>query len=145
MPNVGEVLKSEISRLSKKAVRQHISPIQAAASGYRMQMAALKKQVQQLQREVAALHRASAHRTTAPADADGTAHRFSAKGLKSLRSRLGLSAADFGQLLKVGGQTIYNWENEKTSPRPAQVAALAELRKIGRREAAKRLEAPSGD
>jgi len=110
-----------------------------------MQMAALKKQVQQLQREVAALHRASAHRTTAPADADGTAHRFSAKGLKSLRSRLGLSAADFGQLLKVGGQTIYNWENEKTSPRPAQVAALAELRKIGRREAAKRLEAPSGD
>ena len=43
MPNVGEVLKSEISRLSKKAVRQHLMPVQSATHAHRRQLAALKK------------------------------------------------------------------------------------------------------
>jgi len=62
-----------------------------------------------------------------------------------MRSRLDLSAADFGRLLNVGAQTIYNWETEKTKPRPAQLPAIAALRKIGKREARARLaEADAG-
>jgi DNA-binding transcriptional regulator YiaG len=144
MPNVGEVIKSEISRLSKRVVRQHIRPIQAATSGYRKQLSALKKQVQELEQQIAVLHRVSKKAQAAAPAEDDAQPRFTAKGLKSLRSRLGLSAAEFGRLVNVGAQTIYNWESEKTSPRPAQIPVIAGLRKIGKREARARLEASPG-
>jgi DNA-binding transcriptional regulator YiaG len=140
MPNVGEVLKSEISRLSKKTVRQHLTPVQAATNAHRKQLAALKKQVQQMAREITALRRASA-KTAPVAEAEETKgnNRFTAKGLRSLRKRLDLSAEEFGRLVSVGGQTVYNWESEKNTPRAAQIAAIAALRKIGKKEARARL------
>ena len=58
-----------------------------------------------------------------------------------MRARLGLSAADFGRLVSASGQSIYNWEAGKASPRATQQAAIAAVRGIGKREAAKRLEA----
>jgi DNA-binding transcriptional regulator YiaG len=36
--------------------------------------------------------------------------------------------------------TIYNWEHGKSRPRKAQLASLAALRKIGKREAKAELE-----
>jgi len=66
--------------------------------------------------------------------------RFSAKGLQSQRSRLGLSASEFGKLLGVSAQTIYNWWHEAARPRGEQLGKLAGLRGIGKREAAARLE-----
>jgi transcriptional regulator with XRE-family HTH domain len=62
------------------------------------------------------------------------------KGLVSLRKRLGLSAADLARLLGVSMQSIYNWEHKKASPRKEQVAAIAALRSIGRKEALRRLD-----
>ena len=67
--------------------------------------------------------------------------RFSAKGFATLRTRFGLSAADMGRLLGVSGQTVYNWEGRKSVPRKSQLAALAQLRGLGKREARARLEA----
>ena len=64
---------------------------------------------------------------------------FSAKGFQALRSRLELSAADFGKLLGVSAQSIYNWESEKARPRAEQIAKLAALRSLGKREVAARL------
>jgi hypothetical protein len=45
-----------------------------------------------------------------------------------------------GLLLGVSGQSIYHWEAEKSRPRPAQLQAIAALRKLGKREARRRLE-----
>ncbi len=70
--------------------------------------------------------------------------RFVAKGLRSTRERLGLSQADFGKLVGVSAQSIYNWESEKARPRGAQIAKLAALRGIGKREAAERLNQLAG-
>lgn len=67
--------------------------------------------------------------------------RFVAGGLKSLRSRLGLSASDFGRLIGASGQSVYNWEAGKAVPRSSQQAALASIRGLGKREAARRLDA----
>jgi DNA-binding transcriptional regulator YiaG len=141
MPNVGAILKSEIARLSKKVVREHVGPIHTTTNVHRKQLAALKKQVAELQRELTLLRRATERARPEPEAANGTQYRFSAKGLKSLRGRLGLSAEDFGRLLDVGGQSVYNWENEKTTPRAVQLPAIAELRGIGKREARRRVEA----
>lgn len=67
--------------------------------------------------------------------------RYSAKGLASHRKRLALSAEQFGALLGVSGQSIYKWEAGKARPRAAQLQSIAAIRSIGKREAAKRLEA----
>ena len=63
-----------------------------------------------------------------------------AGGLASHRKRLGLSAADFGKLLGVSGQSIYKWEPGEVKPRRAQLEAIAAIRTLGKREALARLE-----
>ena len=40
----------------------------------------------------------------------------------------------------VTGQTIYTWEQEKSKPRESQLAGIAEVRGLGKREALHRLE-----
>ena len=66
--------------------------------------------------------------------------RFSAKGLQSQRGRLGLSAIDFGKLLDVSAQTIYNWEHEVARPRGEKLGKLGALRGIAKRAAGERLK-----
>jgi DNA-binding transcriptional regulator YiaG len=142
MPNIATLLKSEIIRLSKKTLRQSIAPLQAASSSHRHQLAALKKQVQGLEREIASLRKqvGKAAPPAAASEEDGKAPRFSAKGLRSLRARLDLSAEDFGRLIDVTAQSVYNWEAEKTVPRAAQVAAIAALRGVGKKEVRAKIE-----
>src|SRR5262249_6312278 len=140
MPNVGTILKDEITRLSKKVVRELVGPLQASASAQRKQLAALKKQVQEQQRELAQLRRAAERARPQAEPSEGKQHRVTAKGLITLRAKLGLSAEDFGLLAGVTGHTVYGWEKERGAPRPAQVEAIAALRSIGKREAQRRLE-----
>jgi transcriptional regulator with XRE-family HTH domain len=57
--------------------------------------------------------------------------------------RLGLSAADLARLLGVSMQSVYNWEHKKATPRKEQVAAIAALRSVGKKEARQRLDLAS--
>lgn len=139
MPNLASALKGEISRLSTKVARQHIAPVQSTTAALRKQLSTLKKQLQVLEREVGALKRQARRAETIVAPVEDSQIRVTAKGLRSLRSRLGLSAQEFGRLLGVGQQTIYNWESEKAHPSPALLPVIAELRRIGKREARARL------
>lgn len=68
-----------------------------------------------------------------------TQRRFSPTRLASHRSKLGISAAAYGQLVGVSGQTIFHWEQGKARPRAAQLKALAGVRGISKKEAEKRL------
>lgn len=148
MSDIASMFKSEIARLSKKTVRQHTEALRSATTEHRHQLAALKKQVAGLERELSKLRRVAVPKTVVekPAeDADTGKVRFVAKGLKSLRTRLGLSAEDFARLIDVSTQSIYNWEARKTTPRPAQVAAIAALRGLGKKDASARLELIAAD
>jgi len=142
MPNIGATLKQEITRLARREVRVQVQATKKASTQYRRHIAALRRQVTALERQLAILRRRGT--TTAPA-ATGDAPqkiRFVAKGLKSQRARLGLSAADFGRLVGVSAQSIYNWEQGHATPRAGQLAVLAARRGIGKREALKLLEQP---
>lgn len=138
MTTLGSVLKNEITRLARKELRAQIDPLKKAGSVQRREIAELKRQVAALSRQLKVAGKAA--RKPEQAQAEAPATRFVAKGLRSLRSRLGLSAADFGALAGVTAQSIYNWESGKTVPRKSQLAALAELRSLGKREAQARLE-----
>lgn len=141
MASIGALLKNEITRLSRREIRSQVEPVRKASAAYRRHIAALKRQVLALERQVAALSRGS-RKSAEPAapGTEATSNRFVAKGLRTLRTRLGLSATDFGKLVGVSGQSIYNWEGKKAVPRKAQVATLASLRALGKREARSRLE-----
>jgi DNA-binding transcriptional regulator YiaG len=140
MPNLSSVLKSEITRLARKEIKVALDPLRKSNAAHRREIAELKRQVTSLQREIKAVSKPA--RTSSPAGEKSPATtRFVPKGLKSLRARLGLSAADFGLLVGASGQSIYNWETGKAVPRGSQQAALAAVRGLGKREAAKRLEA----
>lgn len=148
MPNIAAVLKTEISRIARKEMRSEIQTLKQAVSTQRAQIAALKKRAETAERLLRQLSKGSSR--SAPAkdkDADEAASgalRFSAKGLKSLRIKLGLSANDIGLLLGATGQSVYNWESGKVRPHAKHLPAIAELRGMGKKEAAKRLEALQG-
>lgn len=138
MSDIAGLLKTEITRLSKKVIRHYVGPIQAATTRHKKQLSELSKQLQQLQREINKLQRAGAV-PAAASGGDETRVRFTAKGFVSLRSKLGLSAREMALLLDVSLQTIYNWEAQKSAPRAEQVKAIAQLRGIGKKQAKARI------
>lgn len=136
MPNIGAVLKEEIARLARKEIRSQTAAMQKASSQYRRDIAGLKRQVAGLVRQVALLERkVLVGLREAPPVESGARVRFTAKGLRSQRRRLGLSAADYAKLVGVTPQSIYNWEREVARPRKEQIASLANLRGLGKKEA----------
>jgi DNA-binding transcriptional regulator YiaG len=142
MANIGSLLKDEISRLSRREIRKAIAAMQRASASYRRDIAALKRQVAALQKKSASLEkRAGFAAKGQSAESPDRPVRFVAKGLRSLRSRLGLSAPQLALLLGVSEQSVYNWETRKATPRKEQLAGIVALRGVGKREAHERLAA----
>ena len=135
MPNFASVLKDEILRLARKEVRSELERLKKASGQYRSDIAALKRQVAALEKQLGRVDKKGPKKVAAESEGEGaTRFRFSAKRLASQRQKLGLSAGDMGTLVGVSAQTIYNWEAGKTRPRQSQLAAIAAVRKMGKRE-----------
>lgn len=141
MPNIASVLKIEIARVSRKEVRSELLGLRKATGAHRAEIAALKRRVQALEQVLRHLSKARTRVTlAAAAEGPSQALRFSGKGLASQRRRLGVSAEDFGLLVGVSGQSIYNWETGKARPLAKHLPALASLRALGKKAAASQLE-----
>lgn len=138
MPNIASVLKEEIQRLARKELRDNTDPLKKAVSHYRSEIAALKRRIDQLERQARRSAKASPAKPVDNAESD-TAHRWRAAGFAQHRRRLGLSAADCGKLLGVSALTVYKWEQGNARPRAKYLPAISDLRGMGKREAAKRL------
>ena len=148
MPNLNSVLNEQIRRLARREIRSNTRVVRKATAHYRRDIASLKRQIAALTRQVRTLERQENKRSggsgaIAPLkETDGL--RFRRDGLKTHRAKLGISAKDYGDLVGVSGLTIYNWEAGKSKPRRQQLAKLANVRGIGKREALKRLESMNG-
>ncbi len=157
MPNIMTVLKAEIVRLARKESKAAADPIRKSAAETRKALADMKRRVDDLEKQVKQLcatvakssqPESSQPETTLP-EAQPASTRsskgFSAKSVRALRRKLGLSQQQFSDLLGVGHATVYKWEvkpgmlnlNQRTK------AALTEARGLGAREAKKRLAALS--
>ena len=164
MANLANALKEEIGRIARKEIRQQTAGTAKSVAQGERDIAALKRQIEDLQRKLSSLRTQDAPTPTAgkkttskktatkkqdkepvgAASATGkqsSRARFSAKGLRAHRERIGLSADNYGKLIGVSGLSIYNWEQEKARPREGSIAALTTVRGIGKREAVKRLGA----
>jgi DNA-binding transcriptional regulator YiaG len=140
MSDIAGLFKGEIVRLSNKVIREFVTPLKTAATAQKRQLSAMRQQIQLLERELKLLRRGLA---PGPASKQVPEHssnvRFSAKGFATLRAKLGLSAREIGLLLSVSAQAVYNWESKQSKPRAAQIAAVAALRGLGKKEVARRL------
>ncbi len=139
MPNLAHVLKDEICRLARKEIKAELGPARKASAQYRRDIAGLKRKLRDQAKQIAALERAAKKAPKADPETSAVV-RFSPKWLQVHRERLELSAADYGALVGVSSQTIYNWEQEKTRPQPQQLQAWSVVRKLAKREAWKRLD-----
>lgn len=144
MPNIASVLKVEVLRLAGKAVRSAVHPL-------RSEKIALKKAVRDLRKRVLRLEKdnelllAEQERyrkllvSVIPADA--LRIRVTAKGMRSLRRKLGLTQVEFAKLLGVTSQTIWMWERKRGSLRVKDETKkrIYAARDIGAREARRRI------
>lgn len=126
MPNIASILKVEISRIARKEVRAEIGSLKKQSTQYRSQVAALKRQVANLEKMLRKKFKGARAAPAAAASEESprTGLRFRSKGFAAHRQRLGLSAAQAGALLGVSGQTIYHWEDGKTKPRASQLPRI---------------------
>lgn len=119
MPNLSALLKAEITRLARKEVKATTAHLQKAATAYRSQIASLKRRTEALERQLRTLQRGTSRAST-------TAASDSADG----------EIPQIGLLFGTTGQAIYNWESGRARPRRKHMAALAALRKVGKKQAA---------
>jgi len=143
MSNVASALKEEISRISRKEIKRETALLKKSSTTHRSEIAALKRRVQELERQLRRIGRARERDVATAANEDSLAPstRFSAKSMAAQRKRLGLSAAECGLLLGASAQSVYNWEEGKVRPRDQHLPAIFALRSLGRRQANEILKA----
>ena len=146
MPNVAQLLKAEMSRLAKREVKAGVAGIRADNIRLKKSNADLKRRIAQLEKDNKRLVAAEDRRLkeapqVVPEKAEKA--RITAKGMKSLRGRLGLSQANLAKLLGVSTQIVQVWEKKEgaLNVRDTTRAAILSIRGIGAREAKARLEA----
>lgn len=139
MAQFASLLKAEITRLARKEIRSEIQTLKKASAQHRADIAALKRRLAEQQRLIARLGKTHKRTPAAAQESESGALRFRAAGFASLRKKLGLSAAEMGKLIGVSLQSIYHWEHGQSRPRAAQLARIAEVRKLGKRAVRERL------
>jgi len=144
MPNIGAILKDEITRLARRSTRSQYAPLKKDVVVLKHAVAQLKRQNHKLLRDnallMAEMNSKLAKLPSVP-EAEVKKTRISPKLIKSKRKRLGLSREDFGKLLGVSSASILAWEMGRSRPREKVRAGLAAVRKLHKREARRRLEA----
>lgn len=136
MPNIASILKAEITRVARKEVRAEIEALRKASASQRMALAALKREVTELRKELRDTQkpqRAAAVDLNAPIDGE-VQRRFSPARLAAHRQKLGLSAAEYGTLVGLSSQTIYNYEQGKGRPPAEMVTKLSRLKELSKTE-----------
>jgi DNA-binding transcriptional regulator YiaG len=143
---IDRVLQSELSKLVRREARDQSEPARKSATQARQDIAALKRRIDNLERLVAHLQKTPARGfAVLDAERDLKSFRYTSRGVRAQRDRLGLSAEDFGKLLGVSSQAVYNWEHGTARPRQGLMDKLATLRAISKRDARARLRALNGD
>ena len=130
MSNVASALKEEISRISRKEIHRETSSLKKSSTAYRSEIAALKRRVQELERQ---LRRASRGRG---ADLPSCSERRLRLARHSLqRQEHGVTTATswlvssrMRPLIGASAQSIYNWEEGKARPRAQHMPAIFALR-----------------
>lgn len=104
----------------------------------------LREEVRALKADLKALQKRRPGLTTAPRatrGGGGTSARLTPKSIRTHRERLDLTQRELAALADVTPVCVYLWESGRAKPTGRRAEVLAELRKVSRTEARRRLEA----
>jgi DNA-binding transcriptional regulator YiaG len=144
MGNIAEVLKAEITRVSRREVKAAIKALVKSNTSLKRTVADLKRRLTEFEKDNRRLK--AKEKKEQSAEPEKTAEeskkaRLTSKGIRSLRSKLGLKRPDFAKLVGTTAQTVYMWERKGGALRLREntKAAILAVRDLGAREAKKRL------
>ena len=150
MSNIAQALKAEIIRLSRKEVKANVTPLKKSNFALKKAVWDLKNSVSFLTAEnkrlSAICNSAQGNQPAIPPEAAEKA-RFTSKGIRILRTKLGLSQELFAKLLGVSSQAVYAMEHKegrRLKLRPATMSNLLSVRRMGKREVKRMLEEIEG-
>ncbi len=156
MTTFADSLKREIARVARKELRDEMAALRKTSLVQRAEIAALKKQVKDMQSQLKRLGKMRAEAAQqapraapvasveAPRGKPGRKVLFTAERLKTQRARLGLTQEQMARLLGVSSLSIWKWESGGAVPRASRVPKILQLLALGKREALARVapEAP---
>ena len=138
MPDIAAVLKQEIRRLARRETRALVRPVKNALLRERKSVAALRARVASQGNEIERLQaRMRAVGSMRPKVSEDTLKktRWRKDTVRAIRMSLGLSQADFAQLVGVSANAVYQWESNRSSPQHKYRTVMLGLRGMGRRDA----------
>ena len=138
--NVNTFFKEAIAKGAFRVVRKPMASV-------RHDVAALKRQVAELRRTVRELQQATGRKAAAQGEVAETVEmkrkrRPTGEGIRKMRTKLGLTQAQFGKLLGVSALSVSKWERTPgaVTVRVRTLVALRKVREFGKREALKALQ-----
>ncbi|MFA6091597.1 MAG: hypothetical protein WCU88_00155 [Elusimicrobiota bacterium] len=143
MPNIGTVLKEEIRRLARKEYRAGFRKLHQDVMELKRRLKAQRLELLRLSKEGEGFKSvAKESMNVLPEVPEGELGRVRMSGrlIRVQRKRLGLARKDFAVLIGASPASIFAWETGRVQPRAKVKAALAAIRRLGRREARQRLE-----
>ena len=144
MPNIATVLKQEIRRLARREARALVRPMKNALLRERRSVGALRARVASQGNEIERLQaRMRAVGSMRPKVSEDTLKktRWRRDTVRAIRMSLGLSQADFAQLVGVSANAVYQWESNRSSPQHKYRTVMLGLRGMGKRDARRLLSA----
>ena len=147
MGKLDATIKEEIMRLAKRELHKFSVPLKRDVRSLKIMVSQLRKAVVPLERFAADQQKELVKREiqlkVSPEDLKKS--RFSPRLIKTLRKKLGITQKELAILSGVTVGAAHQWETGKFTPKPEKKAALAALRRLGRSEVKKLLQAKSSE
>ncbi len=147
MPNLSQVLKAEIARISRREIKASVTPLKNSGIVLKKNITEIKKRLAILEtgtRRLLALQGELQEKKTEArlAGIKDNKVRVTSRSVKALRSKLGFSQDSFAALLGVSGQAVYVMEHKggRLKLRTPTMTKFLSLRETGKREATRMLE-----
>lgn len=141
MADFKQIFADEVRRLARKEVKVALESLTKTIASQRQQIVELRRQVRELEKAAGSAAAAPVAKVEkAEAEEKKVSRRITGRRIVAMRNKMGLSQAQFAELLGVSLSSIVNWEKDKRTPRASQKEQIAKLRFLGKREMSKRLE-----
>ena len=146
MGKIESVMRDEIQRLARKEIRRAVEPLRKENQELKRRVIKLEKLAQPIHKEIKKRSEAKLESMAdlhAPED-EVKAARITPAWVQNLRMKLNLSQPELAGLVGVSASAVRSWEYDLSNPRGQNREALVALRKLGRRDVKKLLEAQDG-
>jgi DNA-binding transcriptional regulator YiaG len=141
MSKFEDAVRAEVLRLVRKELRAQVAPLQKEVRELRRAFSQTRKQLVQIEKLTPKQAEPATVLALGASEEEISKSRISGNLIRSLRRRLGITQGQLATLVGVSLSAVTLWETNKRRPTGQNRAAIVALRKLGRREAARMLEA----